>query len=198
VQADAKMGDYKYADINGDGQLTDADRTKIGDANPKYTYGITNHFSWRRFDLSALIQGVQGNSIINSNRLAYLSLNGSNGNVPKEYINNAFDPVTNPNGKYPMLNSLRSGSGRFSDAFVEDGSYIRLKNLQVGYEIPISVVRGAQSARIYLNAVNLLTSTKYTGFDPEVSAFSNTSMRGVDLGSYPQSRTYSLGLNLTF
>jgi TonB-linked SusC/RagA family outer membrane protein len=198
VQADAKMGDYKYADINGDGKLTDADRTKIGDANPKYTYGITNHFSWRRFDLSALIQGVQGNSIINSNRLAYLSLNGSSGNVPKEYVKNAFDPVTNPNGKYPMLNSLRSGSGRFSDAFVEDGSYIRLKNLQVGYEIPISVVRGAQSARIYLNAVNLLTSTKYTGYDPEVSAFSNTSMRGVDLGSYPQSRTYSLGLNLTF
>ena len=198
VQADAKIGDYRYADTNGDGALTEADRTEIGDVNPKYTYGITNHLIWHRFDLSALVQGVTGNSIINSNRLAYLTLNGTSGNVPREYVDNAFDPVTNPNGKYPMLNSNRSGSGRFSDAFVENGTYIRLKNVQVGYEIPISVVRGAQSARIYLNAINLLTSTKYTGFDPEVSAFSTTSMRGVDLGSYPQSRTFTLGLNLTF
>ena len=198
VQADAAIGNYRYADTNGDGKLTDADRTKIGDVNPKYTYGLTNHFSWRRFDLSALVQGVSGNSIINSNRLAYLSLNGTSGNIPQEYVDNAFDPATNLNGKYPMLNSKRSGSGRFSDAFVESGSYVRLKNVQVGYEIPIRVVRGAQAARIYLNAVNVLTSTKYTGYDPEVSAFSTTSMRGVDLGSYPQSRTYSLGLNLTF
>jgi TonB-linked SusC/RagA family outer membrane protein len=199
IQPDARLGDYRYTDLNGDGTLTDdGDRTMIGDVNPDYTWGITNRFTSGRFDLSALLQGVLGNTVINSSRLVFLQLNGTNGNIPREYYENAFDPVTNPNGKYPSLDVTRPGFGRFSDAFLEDGSYIRLKNVQLGYELPPSLVRGVRSARVYVNAINLLTFTRYTGYDPEVSAFSNTDMRGVDLGSYPQSRLFSVGMSVTF
>ena len=197
VQPDAQVGDYRYNDLNGDGHLTDADRTIIGNVNPDYIFGITNRVTLGRFDFSALIQGVHGNNIINANRLQFLQLNGG-GNIPLEYYKNAFDPVTNPNGTYPMVNRSRVSAGRFSDAFVEDGSYIRLKNVQLGYELPPRVVPGAQSARVYVSAINLLTITDYTGYDPEVSAFSTTALRGVDLGSYPQSRLFTFGTTLTF
>ena len=197
VQPDAKLGDYRYRDLNGDGKLTADDETMIGDVNPRYTWGITNRVTLGRFDLSALVTGVIGNTIVNSSRLVYLRLNGS-GNLPRQYVENAFDPVTNPNGKYPRIDGTRQGFGRFSDAFLEDGSYIRLKNVQLGYELPAALVRGVRSARFYVNAINLLTLTDYTGYDPEVSAFSNTDMRGVDLGSYPQSRLFTLGMSVTF
>jgi hypothetical protein len=97
-----------------------------------------------------------------------------------------------------MVSTNRVGVGRFSDAFVEDGSYIRLKNVQLGYELPPGLAPGARSARVYVTAINLFTITGYTGFDPEVSAFSTTAMRGVDLGSYPQSRLFTVGMTLTF
>ncbi|OLE56427.1 MAG: hypothetical protein AUG74_19315 [Bacteroidetes bacterium 13_1_20CM_4_60_6] len=197
VQPDAQVGDYRYKDLNGDGHLTDADRTMIGNVNPDYIFGITNRVTLGRFDVSVLVQGVHGNNIINANRLQFLQLNGG-GNIPMEYYKNAFDPVTNRNGTYPMLNASRVGVGRFSDAFVENGSYLRLKNVQIGYELPPRLVPGARSARAYVSAINLFTITDYTGYDPEVSAFGTTAMRGVDLGSYPQSRLVTVGMTLTF
>jgi len=197
VQPDAQVGDYRYKDLNGDGHLTDADRTMIGNVNPDYIFGITNRVTLGRFDVSVLVQGVHGNNIINANRLQFLQLNGG-GNIPMEYYKNAFDPVTNRNGTYPMVNASRVGVGRFSDAFVENGSYLRLKNVQIGYELPPRLVPGARSARAYVSAINLFTITDYTGYDPEVSAFGTTAMRGVDLGSYPQSRLVTFGLTLTF
>ncbi|MEP6730690.1 MAG: SusC/RagA family TonB-linked outer membrane protein [bacterium] len=198
VQSDARIGDYRFANVNGDTTLSDDDRTQIGDVNPRYTWGITNRFRVGKFDLSALVTASQGNSIINSSRLTFLVLNGNDGNIPYEYYQNAFDPTTNPNGKYPMIRSDRAVVGRFSDAFVEDGSYVRLKNVQLGYEISPNLVPGVATARVFVNGINLWTHTKYTGFDPEVSAFSDASMRGVDLGSYPQARTFTLGLSVTF
>ncbi len=198
VQLNARVGDYRYRDLNGDGHLTDADKTMIGNVNPDYIFGITNRVTFGRFDVSALIQGVQGNSVINANRLQFLELNGTSGNIPTEYYKNAFDPVTNPTGKYPRIDADRVGVGLFSDAFVEDGSYIRLKNVQLGYELPPRLIPGTRTARAYLSAINLFTITNYTGYDPEVSAFGTTDMRGVDLGSYPQSRLFTLGMTLTF
>ena len=197
-QADARVGDWRYVDVDGDGKLTEKDQTQIGDINPAYTFGLTNTIRFRRFDFSALVSASQGNDIINAQRLNFLTLNGTNGNIPQEFYDNAFDPQTNPNGKYPMIRSDRQGAGRFSDAFVEDGSFVRLKNVQLGYTMPTKFLRGVSSARLYVNGINLLTSTKYTGFDPEVSAFSEASMRGVDLGSYPQSRLITVGANLVF
>ena len=199
IQADARIGDYRFAKTSGDTlPLNTEDRTMIGDVNPKYTWGVTNRFRVGKLDLSALVTASAGNDIINSSRLNYLVLNGNNGNIPYEYYNKAFDPVTNPDGLYPMIRSDRSSVGRFSNAFVEDGSYIRLKNVQLGYELSQRLVPGVETARVFVNGINLWTRTKYTGFDPEVSAFSDASMRGVDLGSYPQSRTFTLGLSATF
>lgn len=194
VQADAKIGQTRFKDTNGDGALNDLDREVIGDINPDYTWGFTNNFSYKNFDLSILLTGVQGNDVLNSNLLNFYTLNGS-GNIPK-YI---YDQIWRGEGSSTTVtqaNQANNTSSRFSRLFLEDGSYIRIKNVQLGYNVPR--IRGISSLRLYLNAVNLATFAKYKGYDPEVSAFENANMRGVDLGSYPQSRTISVGANVTF
>jgi hypothetical protein len=166
----------------------------IGDANPDWVWGLTNTVRWRKFDASALLTATRGNDILNSERMRYLVLDGTI-NVPREIVENTFDPTTNPNGTLPRIRQNRKADPRFSDLYIEDGSYLRLKNVQLGYNL---VLPGARSARVYVNGINLVTWTDYTGFDPEVSAFSGTSRPGVDLGSYPQSRTFTIGVNTTF
>jgi len=189
-----RVGDLRYVDTNGDGKIDPADQTVIGDATPAWVCSVNNRLSFGKFDLTALFSVVLGNSIINADRIRYLSLNGSM-NVPREYVTNAFDPRTNPNGKYPMIRQDRQYDARFNDMFIEDGSYVRLQNLQLGYNLSLP---RARSARLYVNAINLVTWTRYTGFDPEVSAFGGPDRPGVDQGSYPQSRLISVGMNTTF
>jgi hypothetical protein len=190
------IGDYKLKDLDGDGKLTSADQTVVGDANPTWTYGMNNTWSLGRFDFSALVTAVRGNSIINTERMTFLVLNGQSGNVPRDVLANAYDPTTNPNGTNQMVRNNRGGFGnKFLDVFVEDGSYVRLKNVQLGYRVPLP---RSKSARLYLNMVNLLTSTKYSGFDPEVSAFGGTDRPGVDQGSYPGSRLITIGLTTSY
>ncbi len=189
-----RVGDVSYKDLNGDGKITTADQSMIGDANPKWVWGLSNNVRFGKFDLSTLVTAVRGNDIINAERMRYLNLDGTI-NVPTEFIDNSFDPKTNPNGKYPLIRQDRKGDARFSDIYIEDGSFVRLKNVQVGYNIGLP---RARTARVYLNAVNLYTWTKYTGFDPEVSAFGGSERPGVDLGSYPQSRVVNFGINTTF
>jgi TonB-linked SusC/RagA family outer membrane protein len=189
-----RVGDLKYVDVNGDGKITSADQTVIGDANPTWVWGVTNSVRFGNFDASALVTAVRGNQIINAERMRYLTLDGTI-NLPGEYVADSFDPVTNPNGRYPMIRQDRKSDARFSDIYIEDGSYVRLKNVQIGYNVVLPQVH---AARVYVNAINLLTRTKYTGFDPEVSAFGGPDRPGVDLGSYPQARTISVGVNTTF
>jgi hypothetical protein len=184
----------KYKDLNGDGKITTDDQTVIGDANPTWVWGVTNSVRVGKFDLSALVTAVRGNDIINAERMRYLNLDGTI-NVPQEFIDNSFNPTTNPNGKYPMIRQDRKGDARFSDIYIEDGSFVRLKNVQLGYNLTLPQAR---TARVYVNAVNLATWTKYTGFDPEVSAFGGSERPGVDLGSYPQARVITFGVNTTF
>jgi hypothetical protein len=194
--AASNIGDYMIADLNGDGTLTSADQTVVGDANPKWTYGFNNTVTYGNFDFSALVTAVRGGDIINTERMTFLVLNGQSGNVPQDILANAWDPVTNPNGTNQRPRITRGGFGnRFLDVFVEDGSYVRLKNVQLGYRLNIP---GGYSGRVYVNAVNLLTSTNYSGFDPEVSAFGGTDRPGVDLGSYPGSRLITVGVTTTF
>ena len=190
----ARVGDLKYADINGDGKITDADQKQIGDANPKWTWGVTNSVRFGKFDASALVIAVKGNSIINAERMRYMTLNGSI-NIPSYYLQNSFNPTTNPNGIFPEVRQDRQADARFSDIYIEDGSFVRLKNVQVGYNVSLPRMR---TARVYVNGINLLTHTRYTGFDPEVSAFGGPDRPGVDLGSYPQQRTFTFGINTTF
>jgi TonB-linked SusC/RagA family outer membrane protein len=197
-QDDIKYGGYRYVDTNGDGKINDDDRSLIGDANPDWTWGLSSRVTWRRFDVSALLTGVRGGNIINADRLRYLELNAFR-NLPAYYVDRAWDPANpdDPSRIYGMIDNSRQGV-RFSNYILEDASYVRLKNVQVGVSLRDGLVPGMRNARLYVNGINLVTWTKYTGFDPEVSAFGGSDRPGVDLGSYPQNRTVTLGVSTSF
>ncbi|RSK33267.1 SusC/RagA family TonB-linked outer membrane protein [Hymenobacter metallilatus] len=203
AQPTARPGDVRYKDINNDGQITAADRTHIGRVFPKIQYGLNLTASYKGLDLSAFFQGVQGNDILNTGRY-WLDRTDDNGNYRKDF--SPWTP-TNPSTTTPRA-IIAGGGGQAGEAainnsrlnssrWLEDGSYLRLKNLQVGYTIPKTLterVKGVGSLRVYVTAQNLFTVTDYTGYDPEV--VSGNLSRGVDEGSYPNLRTVSLGLQL--
>ena len=189
-----RVGDFRYLDFNNDGKITTADQYVIGDANADWVAGLTNRFTFGKLDVSALLTGVWGNDIINTERIRYLNLDGTI-NVPREIYENTFDPTTNPNGTYPQIRQDRKTDSRFHDQFIEDGSFLRLKNVQVGYSLGLP---GNRTARVYLNGINLWTKSDYSGFDPEVSAFGSPDRPGVDIGSYPQQRMITFGFTTSF
>lgn len=203
-----KAGDRKYKDINGrdaqgqltgqpDGVIDEADRTIIGDANPDFTWGLTNTFTWKGVDLSIFLQGVQGNQIVNAYLFEIGSLNAET-NVLKEFYDKRWTPA-NPGNEYPKINPAERNI--FSNAQVEDGSFIRLKNITLGYTLPASWLHRAKlsKVRIYASVNNLKTFTKYRGYDPEVNAFGqNHLLQGIDYGGYPLARTIIGGFQIGF
>ncbi len=198
IQPNAKPGDLKFIDANGDGKITNDDRVVVGSAYPSFTYGFSFNASYKNFDLNLFLQGVQGNKLFNGLRYLGLqaSVGGQNYNMLKEILN-AWSP-TNPNGSIPRVsqNDANSNFGTTSDWFIEDGSYMRVKNLTLGYTLPASLAKKAHlnSLRIYVTANNLFTFTKYSGFDPEVGM----DEQGIDKGRYPQARALFVGLNVNF
>jgi len=203
-----KAGDRKYKDINSrdtqgkltgqpDGIIDEADRTIIGNATPDFFWGLTNKFSWKGLDLSVFIQGVQGNQIANAYLFEIGSLN-SETNVLKEFYDKRWTPE-NPNNIYPKVNP--SERNIFSDAQIEDGSFIRLKNITMGYTLPVKWQQRMKSNnfRIYASANNLRTFTKYRGYDPEVNAFGQSNLlQGIDYGGYPLATSFIGGIQLNF
>ena len=193
-------GERKYQDLNGDGRIdADNDRTFIGNPIPEYTFGINNTITLKNWDLNIFMQGVYGNEIANFNRVNLENLNGQ-GNVLTEVFVNRWNPE-NPSNIY-----TRSADGPrnivFSDHYVEDGSYLRLKSLSLGYSLPTKFLSNfnIKKLRLYMIGKNLFTLTNYSGVDPEVSfgGQNNNLSAGADFGGYPTSRTYLLGLNVTF
>ena len=184
-------GDIKFKDLNNDGVINDKDRTNIGNFNPTFTYGLTNTVTYRNFELTCFIQGSQGNKVLNFTRW-YTEGGVSNGN----YSNAVIDRWTGPGSSNSMprlaLNDP-NGNNRVSDRFVEDGSYMRIKNLRLAYNLPGKIANylTLKKAQFYASAQNLLTITNYTGMDPEVGG-------GVDIGFYPQARTYTVGVTVDF
>lgn len=184
-----KVGDSKFEDLNGDGMIDEQnDMTVIGNPFPKFTYGFNAQAAYFGFDLQMFFQGVHGNMIYNALR------ERTEGSGQQSQLSTSMRNVwteKNPTGTIPNpLNSVN----RFNNSrFLESGSYLRLKNMQLGYTLSPGVTRkmGIEKFRIYLSASNLFTLTKYTGYDPEVGA-------GVDYGNYPQSRTFMLGVNINF
>ena len=182
-------GDAKFADLDGNGKIDDKDKTDIGNAFPWITYGLNVGADYAGFDMQLFFQGVGGNEIYNAVRERtegkgdVATLSTSMRNVWTAA--NPFGTIPNPYGS-----SLNMST---SSRFVESGSYLRLKNLQIGYTLPKTITKqvNINRARLYLSGSNLLTLTKYTGYDPEVGS-------GVDYGNYPQSRTIMLGVNLDF
>jgi len=197
IQPNAQAGDMKFVDQNGDGVIDDKDRVFLGSAYPDFNYGVTFNGSYKNFDINIFFQGVQGNKLFNT--LKYTGLNAASGQPYNmfEEIKNAYSE-SNPNSNIPRV-SVKDPNGNFSnvsDFYVENGSYLRLKNLIIGYTLPRTWTQKyhVEKLRFFASATNLLTVTKYTGMDPEVGM----NDYGVDAGRYPQSRTFMLGAALTF
>lgn len=192
----AKLGEIKYRDLDGDGSITTADRTVIGDTNPDFTYGITNTFNYKNFALSFLIQGSYGNDIFNGT-LWDIKM-GNVGNITQDAYNTRWTPENTANAKWPKATSGYTRNFLLSDRYIEDGSYLKLKNLSFSYKVP-NPFKGVEQVLVTLSASNLFTITNYSGYDPDVNAFgSDSSRRGVDVYSYPASRTFSVGVSCIF
>ena len=196
------IGDVKYIDQDGDGNITSADRTIIGNPNPDFTYGVGTTLQYKNLSLNVLFNGTYGNDIANGNLMETAYANNNTKNIRVEAYEDAFNPDTNPNGSYPRL-----GTGGFgidyttdlSDRIIEDGSFLRLSYVTLGYDIPVKKINGIESAKVTVSGQNLLLFTNYSGFDPEVNSFSFDPLRiGVDWGSFPNQRTFTMGLNITF
>ena len=198
VQPNAKVGDLKFIDTNGDGVITDADKVLTGCYTPKQTFSFGASLDWKGFDFSFMFQGVAGNYIYNGTKQMGMNGHGSDyGNL----IEDVFDTWDfNPSGsKYPRLGLAEDNNGnytKFSDAFLEKGDYLRLKNITLGYTLPKHIARHIGltngSLRVYVSIDNVATITGYSGIDPEVGNY------GLDAGIYPSSRFFNFGVNLNF
>lgn len=189
---DGRLGGHKIKDLNGDGTITSADQVITGNPNPNFIFGFSTNVTFKGFDLSAFLSGSQGNDIYNLSRLSFENPLGQR-NLLKGVVNR-WTP-TNPSTQY--VSAAQGGRLPVSNYYVEDGSYVRVKNLTLGYTLP--AIKGVQNIRVYVSGNNLFTVTNYSGFDPEVNTFagSNTVI-GVDNFVYPQARSFLGGIQVTF
>ncbi|SDZ82110.1 SusC/RagA family TonB-linked outer membrane protein [Pedobacter hartonius] len=194
--ANTAVGGQAYLDVNHDGQITQtSDRLILGNAQPKFTGGITNTFAFKNIDLSVFLQGSYGNKIYNVQR-AVLELGTGYTNATTTLLNRYTATNTNTD----VHSAFQDPAGTISDRFIENGSYLRLKSLSLGYTFPQSVLSRSpfKKIRIYVNAQNLATWTKYTGYDPEVSSNEQSAIgAGVDNGAYPNSKSLIAGIGIT-
>lgn len=187
----AKPGDLIYADVNGDEQIDEADRTFLGNPNPPVFFGLDLGLTYKNFDFNISMQGVAGNKIFNANRMFRYGTE----NFDKDFVDNRWHGEGTSNS-YPS--AAWSNPTTPSSFYVEDGSYLRIKSIQLGYSLPVATLSkvGIKQLRFYLNAENPITFTKYNGFSPEVTG--GALMTGVDRNAYPLASVYSLGVNLSF
>jgi TonB-dependent starch-binding outer membrane protein SusC len=200
-------GDPHYTDVNGDGMIDDHDIQKIGSAAPKFIYGWNNSLTYKRFDLNLLFQGVYGNNIFNQPKIRLESQD----QATSTRILESWTPENQNTDMPAYISDLERVTANYPNKiigvdartthWVEDGSYFRLKNLTLGYTFDTEKLSkiGMDRLRVYLSGTNLLTFTKYTGYDPEVSSYNgNDGSMGVDFGNYPSSKIVSFGLDITF
>lgn len=203
-------GKLKVADINNDGVINDDDRTIIGNPHPDFTYGINLNLSYKNLALNVFGNGFQGNDIYNYVRY-FADFNTFQGNRSKRALYGAWQPTNptsdpstwvaaNPNATVPIMDADDAISSRPSSYFIEDGSYFRLKNVQLTYNFPESLIgeSGISNAQLYVQGQNLATWTKYTGLNPEIQSARSDATLGFDGGFMPVSRTYTIGLRVSF
>ena len=194
IQPNAKPGDFKWVDTNGDGQITEADRQYLGNPTPDFTYGITANVDYKGFDLVVFGQGVSGNKIFQQVRR--LDIVGAN------YLNRAMGRWTGPgtSNTFARLDDAdpNNNFANPSNFYLENGAYFRIKTLQIGYTLPKALMSRIQveKCRIYVSGNNLFTLTKYNGLDPEIGG--SQDIYSIDRGVYPQARSYMVGVDLTF
>jgi len=196
-EAHTWLGDIRFKDINGDKVIDEKDITYIGSPLPKFTYGITNTFQYKDFDATIFLQGSYGAKVFNFLRWQLEKMD----NVYYNQLRTVLDryTATNTDGKLPRFVSGQVNNIAMSDRYVEDGSYLRIQNITLGYRIPQSILSRAKlnNIRLYLSVQNLWTFTKYSGYDPEIGAFNNNiRLMNVDAGHYPNPRTITAGVNV--
>ena len=217
------VGDIKYKDLNGDGVIDENDRTNLGSPMPKFTYGWTNTFRYKNFDLSIFINGSYGNKVFNYLKMKLTHMNSTWTNQLVDVMDRttltAIDPdkvYTDGTKWYNDITNVKisklgsnprasindpNDNDRISDRYIEDGSYLRIKNITLGYTFPKKTISKLhlETLRLYCNIQNLVTFTKYSGYDPEIGvSTASTNVMGLDNGRYPSPTTYSFGINVTF
>ena len=199
-QADVKPGDVKYVDVNHDGVINASDKVDLGNGLPKYTFGFNVNLAWKGFDLSANFTGAAGFQIAQS----YRDPSSSQANYSRRILKRWTGEGTS--NEVPRVTYGDVGNWLFSDLYLQDGDYIRLQNLTMGYDFKKLISwKGLSKMRLYFQVQNLFTLTKYDGMDPEIGSFNGTNgnssdswVSGVDMGYYPHPRTFIVGLNLAF
>lgn len=190
-------GNFAFHDENGDGKITADDKCVLGNSIPEVSFGLNIDLNWRDIDFSMFFNGVSGNKIFNARKYEYY-FNYAN-NMVTDVLNSWTPDNTTTNVPVAKTSNYEGGNSLPSEFYLEDGSYLRLKNIQLGYTLPLKYSEKAymQKLRFYVSVQNVFTITKYSGYDPEVSSNALFS-RGVDMNSYPNARIYSIGLNVTF
>ncbi|ANQ52752.1 TonB-dependent receptor [Flammeovirga sp. MY04] len=201
LQPNAGIGDVKFVDANGDGVIDDDDKMNLGSAIPTFTGSFNIGMEYKGFDLNLFFTGSYGNEVANIQKF-WIEDSNVQKNQTKNYYDNRFHPVNNPDGTMPrVVSGDPNNNRRFSDRYVEDASYLRLQNVQLGYSFSDNVCKKMhmQRFRVYASVDNLFTLTNYSGYDPEVpDHYGDPLAQGIDIGNYPKSRTFSVGLNVTF
>lgn len=195
----AHPGDFKYVDQNNDGEITSADKTIVGNYMPDFTYGFSTEFIYRGFDLSIAFQGVYGNEIANINRRYLNNMEGGSGQI--EALNRWKSEENPGNGLVNRANRTSTGlNSQMSTWHIEDGSYLRVRNVTLGFTLPRKWVNSIkiQNSRVYVSTQNPFTFTKYSGYNPEVDKEGSPLTPGIDYGTYPLSKSFVVGLNVTF
>lgn len=193
-----KPGDVKFVDLSGDGKIDDEDRTTLGDPFPSATYGLNTNFGYKGFDLGLFFLGVVGVDIYNADRMQGLDASYPF-NMYAEVQNRWNGP--NTSNTIPRVSTRRDNRNfRTSDLFIEEGSFLRLKNISLGYTLPKTVTDkiGMTNLRLYVTGQNLLTFTGYSGIDPELGYIDGNRQSNVDYAQYPQARTFIFGLTAGF
>ncbi len=193
------LGDVRFKDLNGDNKIDDKDVTEIGNPNPKFTYGMTNTVNYKSIDLSVFLTGSYGAKIFNYSRRQTEAMNSLYNNQLTTVLDRYS--ASNPNGTLPRYNQWHNNNLRVSDRYIEDGSYLRIQNISLGYNLPKSLLAKAKvtSARFYVAAQNIKTFTNYSGYDPELGAYNNSvRLMNIDNGHYPNPRSFTVGANVEF
>ncbi|HWJ30398.1 MAG TPA: hypothetical protein VNS32_27945, partial [Flavisolibacter sp.] len=199
TQDGAGPGRFKYADVNGDGKITTDDRTFLGSPNPDFTYGFNLRLYYKAFDLEALFYGVQGGHALNFARW-FTDFYPSFAGIGKSTrVLDSWTP-SHTNTNIPRFENVSnfSTNAEMNSYYVEDASYLRLRSVKIGYNLPAKTINriGIEKLRIFIQGTNLFTATKYTGTDPEVSGVDTNF--GIDVGNYPANRQFLIGVNLGF
>lgn len=190
-------GSVNYIDVDGDGYITEKDRVIIGDPNPDFTYGFNTSFRYKRFLISAQFVGSYGNDIYNVNKLLDTNTTGAFQNLRTDVVTRQWTE-DNQDTWYPALGALNAADVKWvSDRYVEDGSYLRLANLTLSYDIPVK--KGfLKNINVSATGSNLVFWTRYSGWDPDVNSYGSVKKKGADMGSYPGARTYKFDIKFTF